>query len=89
VLIPLANVKHLMLREDVVEAVEDEQFRVWAVDRIDQALELFTGMPAGERDESGQFPEGSVNRKVHDRLVELADHRRSFSKQKGDEEKQG
>ena len=89
VLIPLANVKHLMLREDVVEAVEAEQFRVWAVDRIDQALELFTGRPAGERDESGQFPEGSVNRQVHDRLVELADHRRSFSRQKDDENRQG
>ena len=89
VLIPLANVKHLMLREDVVEAVEAEQFSIWAVDRIDQALELFTGKPAGERDESGQFPEGSVNRQVHDRLVELADHRRSFSRQKDDENRQG
>jgi predicted ATP-dependent protease len=78
-----------MLREDVVEAVEAEQFSIWAVDRIDQALELFTGKPAGERDESGQFPEGSVNRQVHDRLVELADHRRSFSRQKDDENRQG
>ena len=89
VLIPLANVKHLMLRDDVVEAVEAEHFSIWAVDRIDQALELFTGKPAGERDESGQFPEGSVNRQVHDRLVELADHRRSFSRQKDDENRQG
>jgi predicted ATP-dependent protease len=82
VLIPLANVKHLMLRRDVVEAVEAERFQVFAVDRIDQALEILTGQEAGIRDDSGEFPEGSINRKVCDRLIQLAGHRQSFSKQK-------
>ena len=82
VLVPLANVKHLMLRQDVIEAVEAERFSVFAVDRIDQALELLTGLPAGERDRNGEFPEGSVNRGVYDRLVELAGHRQNFRKQK-------
>lgn len=82
VIIPMANMKHLMLRRDVVEAVEDERFNVYAVDRVDQALELFTGMTAGERNGQGVFPEGSVNRMVCDRLDELAGYRRSFSKQK-------
>jgi len=80
VLIPLANVKHLMLRRDVVEAVESEQFNVYAVDRIDQAMERLTGLPAGVRGEDGLFTEGSVNRKVQDRLAQLADARRSFGK---------
>ena len=83
VLIPMANVKHLMLRQDVVEAVEAEQFNVYPVDSIDRALELLTGLPAGERDGTGAFPEGSVNRKVSDRLVELAGYRKSFSGKKG------
>lgn len=82
VMIPSANVKHLMLRQDVVDAVEAEQFRVWAVDRIDQALELLTGLAAGERGEDGSFPEGTVNRMVCDRLVEMAGHRKSFSRHK-------
>jgi predicted ATP-dependent protease len=88
VLIPLANVKHLMLRRDVVEAVEAEQFNVYAVDRIDQALELLTGLPAGVLGEDGLFSEGSVNRRVQDRLAQLADARRSFGgREDGDGER--
>lgn len=81
VLIPLANVKHLMLRDDVVKAVEAEKFAVYAVDTIDQALELLTGSRAGSPDANGDFPEGSVNRLARDRLVQLAESRRSFGKQ--------
>ncbi len=69
VLIPAANVKHLMLREDVVAAVCDGRFAVYPVESIDQGLELLTGLPAGERDEKGEFPEGSVNRRVEDSLI--------------------
>ncbi len=79
VLIPTANVKHLMLRADVIEAVTEGSFRVYPVDHVDQALTLFTGLPAGERDADGVFPEGSLNRRICDRLVELAEYRRSFS----------
>ena len=87
VLIPLANVKHLMLRQDVVEAVEAQQFQVYPVDHVDQALSLLTGQPAGEMDEKGEFPEGSVNRKIRDRLLDFAEKRRAFGKPEPQEEK--
>ena len=78
VLIPASNVKHLMLREDVREAVEAGDFHVWAVETVDQGMEILTGLPMGERDEDGVYPEGTVNRKVEDRLAELAEARQTF-----------
>jgi lon-related putative ATP-dependent protease len=78
VLIPAANVKHLMLRHDVVAAVAAGQFQVYAVDTIDQGIELLTGVPAGERDNAGAFPAGSVNQRVEARLAELAEKRLAF-----------
>ena len=72
VIIPEANVKHLMLRKDVVEAVEAGEFHVYAVRTVDEALELLTGVPAGERDEKGAFPEETVNGKVEARLRAFA-----------------
>ena len=86
VLIPKANVKHLMLRREVIEAAEAGQFQVYAVEHVDQALSLLTGLPAGERDENGEFPEGSLNQRICERLVELAEQRRSFSKGPENEE---
>jgi len=79
VLIPLANVKHLMLRRDVIDAVEAGRFHVFPVDHVDLCLELLTGLPAGERDENGAFPQGSVNQKICQRLLDLAAKRRTFS----------
>jgi len=79
VLIPVANVKHLMLRRDVIEAVEAGQFHVYPVDHVDRCLELLTGLPAGKRDENGEFPQGSVNQKIRERLLDLAAKRRAFS----------
>jgi lon-related putative ATP-dependent protease len=78
VLIPASNVKHLMLRHDVVAAVAVGQFQVYAVDTIDQGIELLTGVPAGERDDAGEFPTGSVNQRVEARLIALADKRLAF-----------
>jgi len=75
VLIPASNVKHLMLREDVVEAARAGRFHVWAVRSVDEGIALLTGLPAGERDADGKFPEGSVNGKVEARLLELARQR--------------
>ncbi|GBC76678.1 hypothetical protein HRbin08_00140 [bacterium HR08] len=72
VIIPHQNVKNLMLRREVVEAVREGRFHIYAVETVDEALELLTGMPAGERDASGQFPEGTVNHLVDQRLRELA-----------------
>jgi lon-related putative ATP-dependent protease len=86
VLIPMANVKHLMLRRDVIEAVEANKFRVFAVDHVDQCLELLTGLPAGEPDPEGEFPVGSMNGKIRERLVQLAVQRREFGNASKDSE---
>ena len=81
VIIPQDNVKHLMLREDVVEAVRRNEFRVFAVRHIDEAITILTGVSAGERGEDGRFPEGSVNALVERQLVEYATARKSFAKE--------
>ena len=78
VLIPASNVKHLMLRRRVVEAVETSRFHVYPVATIDQGIALLTGCDAGEPDAKGRFPEGTINRRVEDRLKDLAEHRRRF-----------
>jgi predicted ATP-dependent protease len=75
VLIPTSNVRHLMLRRDVVDAVQAGTFHIYAVETIDQGIEILTGVPAGERDVSGNFPAGSVNQKIEARLIELAEKR--------------
>ena len=78
VLVPDSNVKHLMLRDDVVEAVAEGRFAIYSVKTIAEGIEILTGVPAGERDESGAFPPGSLNEAVDRRLIELAEARRSF-----------
>jgi len=72
VLIPTANVQHLMLRADVREAVAAGQFQVYAVRTVDEGIELLTGLPAGVADAEGVYPEGSINGLVSDRLAEYA-----------------
>lgn len=78
VLIPASNVKHLMLRQDVVDAVAAGQFHIYPVETIDQGIEILTGMPAGERDARGAFPPGSLNQRVEERLSALAEKRQAF-----------
>ncbi len=80
VLIPASNVKHLMLRADVVESAEKGLFHVWPVETVDEAVELLTGVPAGERGADGRYPEGTVNRRVDDRLAAFAEKARNFGK---------
>jgi predicted ATP-dependent protease len=79
VLIPAANVKNLMLRHNVIEAVEEGQFQIYPVETIDQGIELLTGQPAGVADEAGNYPEGTINRLVQDKLIELAEKRLAFT----------
>jgi lon-related putative ATP-dependent protease len=79
VLIPESNIKHLMLRQDVVQAVEDGQFHIYPIGTIDQGIEVLTGMPAGEPDEEGNYPEGTINYLVEQRLAELAQKRKEYS----------
>ncbi len=72
VMIPRRNLGDLTLESEVVEAVKNGQFHVWAVDHVDQGIELLTGVPAGERNEEGEFPEGTMNYLVDMRLDELS-----------------
>ncbi len=79
VIIPESNVKHLMLDEAVVAAVRSRKFRVYAVTHIDEAIEILTGVRAGQRGKDGDFPKGSVNRRVEDQLIRYAEDRKRFA----------
>ena len=78
VLIPHQNVKNLMLREDVVQAVEAGHLSLWSVGTIDEGIAILTGTPAGERQPDGTYPEASVNFLVQQRLTELSASLRGF-----------
>jgi predicted ATP-dependent protease len=64
VIIPSANVRHLMLRPDVVSAAENGKFHVWGVDDVDQAMTIAFGLPAGERGADGLFGQGTANERI-------------------------
>jgi lon-related putative ATP-dependent protease len=80
VIIPASNVKHLMLRWDVVHAAQAGQFHVYAVETVDEALELLTDLPAGERNAEEQYPADSVNGLVEAQLVKFSEIKRKFMK---------
>ena len=79
VLIPAANAKHLMLRQDVVAASSEGMFAVYTYETVDEAITLLTGVTAGARDENGAYPADSVNHLVDRRLHQLADLQRSYA----------
>jgi Predicted ATP-dependent protease len=81
VLIPQANVQHLMLRKDVTEACAARRFAVYPIATIDEGIALLTGLVAGGRDVDGIYLTGSVNRLVEDRLRAFASIRRNFASQ--------
>jgi lon-related putative ATP-dependent protease len=83
VLVPRANVQHLMLREDVVDAVKAGKFAIHAVDTIDQGIEILTGIKAGARGDDGSFEPGTVNRRVEEKLREFAELGRAFTRRPG------
>jgi lon-related putative ATP-dependent protease len=77
VLIPASNVKNLMLRREVVEAVAAGRFHIYPVADVDQGIEILADVPAGQRDAAGQFPAGSINFRVERRLSDFADRVRA------------
>jgi predicted ATP-dependent protease len=83
VMIPKANERHLMLKEEVVEAVKIGQFHVWSIETIEQGVELLTGMPAGTADKNGRFPKGTLYHQVAQAL------RKMYGRMHTEEEKQG
>ena len=78
VMIPHQNVKNLMLREDVVEAIRDGKFHIYAVKTIDEGIEILTGVPAGQRNGDGAYPQDTVNHLVDKRLRELNQSMRGY-----------
>ena len=86
VVIPKSNVKNLMLKKEVLQAVKGGTFRVYAVTTADEAVSILTGLPAGERREDGTWPEGTVNFLVDRRLREMA--KKLKADEKGEKEKE-
>jgi predicted ATP-dependent protease len=73
VIIPKRNRKNLMLREDIRDAVGSGQFSIYTIDKMEEGLEILTGMPAGELKEDGTYPEGTINHLVMKRLTEISE----------------
>jgi lon-related putative ATP-dependent protease len=86
VVIPALNVLNLMLKKDVVDAVRKGTFRIYAVRTVNEALEILTGLPAGERQSDGTWPQGSINLLVDKRLKEMS--KKLKADDKGDEKKE-
>lgn len=95
VLIPDSNVRNLMLKEEIVEAIKAGNFHVHPVSTIDEGIEVLTGLKAGQRLEDGGFEPDSINARVQKRLKALAERLRDFSrgeektKASGDDESPG
>lgn len=84
-MIPESNVKDLMLRKDVVDAIRKNKFHVYAVKTIDEGIEILTYKKAGELKPDGTYPKGTINAMVNDKLKELAEGLKKFG---GEEEKE-
>lgn len=76
--IPESNVKHLMLKEEIVEAIKAKKFHLYPVKTIDEGVEVLTGVPAGEMQKDGSYPEGTVNYIVQKNLNGLAERARQW-----------
>lgn len=85
VLIPKSNVKHLMLRQDVIDSVKDGKFHIYPVEHVDEGIEILTGIEAGELKEDGTYPEGTINAMVKEKLEKMANRLTEFGKSKGDQ----
>jgi len=87
VMMPTKNLKHLMLRDEVIEAVKSGKFHIWAVSTVDEGIEVLTDVEAGTRKDGGGYPEGTINYKVDKMLKEMANKLRYFSVASKDGEK--
>ncbi|MEJ2107968.1 MAG: AAA family ATPase [Acidiferrobacteraceae bacterium] len=84
VIIPHANIEHLMLRKDIVDAVSAGRFNIWAIKTVDEGMELLTGIEAGARNEQGEYPADSINRRVEDKLRVMAEQARRHEEESDD-----
>ncbi|WP_373499857.1 Lon protease family protein [Desulfococcus sp.] len=88
VVIPAANVPHLMLRRDVIDAAGAGRFHIYPVETIDQGIEILTGLPAGAPDGAGKYPPESFNGRVFARLMDMAEKRIAFGRKMQGEKKE-
>ncbi len=88
VVIPDANVRHLMLNDEVIEAVENGEFHIWSVKTIDEGIEVLTGVKAGTRNKQGEYPKDSINGRVEARLQEMAETMKEFARPQKPENKE-
>ena len=88
VLIPHQNVRNLMLREEVVEAVNAGMFHVYSAKTIDEGIEILTGVPAGERMPDGNYAEGTINYQVRYQLRQMAERLKGYYAEEKKENKQ-
>jgi len=87
VMIPESNVQNLMLKEEIVEAVKNQKFHIYAVKTIDEGIELLTGVKAGTRQKDGTFEIGTVNYKIDQRLREMVEKLKEFTPRSAEENK--
>lgn len=87
-MIPRQNLKNLMLRAEVVEAVQKGKFHIYAVGNIDEGVEVLTGAEAGKRGKAGTYPAGSINHKVDKQLKEMANRLKAFYGPPAEEKKE-
>ena len=88
VIIPRQNLKNLMLRPEVVDAVREGKFHIYAVSTVDEGIEVLTGVDAGERKEDSTYPKDSINYKVAEKLKEMATKLRQFYGPAAEEKKE-
>lgn len=79
VLMPTSNLRNLMLRADVVKAVEEEKFHIYAVQSIDEGIEVLTDVAAGTRNGGSKFPAGSINALVEEKLMHYEERQRQIN----------
>jgi predicted ATP-dependent protease len=79
-MIPISNVKNLMLKKEVISAVEKGDFHIWSVDSIKDGIEVLTGKLAGERNKDGQFEPNTVFDRADKRLDQIATDMAKFNK---------
>ena len=72
VMIPVQNIDNLQLSDEIINAVKNKQFHIYAVSTIEEGIEVLTGVPAGRKDKNGNFPAGTVNYLVHEKLKRYA-----------------
>lgn len=86
VIIPHKNVRHLMLRQEVVDAVRDGKFHVWPVSQVEEGIEILTGLPAGRPRADDLYPEETVFFKVDQRLRRIAQIVKEFGGGQGEKD---